>query len=117
MYKRQPLNSLDAFARMKDGQAALVPAANGVQVVVLAGSRSQPVSEEQARPAIENYLLNERKRKLIEDDRKALRGAAKIEYVGKFGEAAPAGAAADPASSAASGGLGSGDVGKGIGLK
>ena len=32
-----PLNSLDAFARMKDGQAALVPAANGVQVVVLAG--------------------------------------------------------------------------------
>ena len=112
-----PLNSLDAFARMKDGQAALVPAANGVQVVVLAGSRSQPVSEEQARPAIENYLLNERKRKLIEDDRKALRAAAKIEYVGKFGEAAPAGAAADPASSAASGGLGSGDVGKGIGLK
>ena len=112
-----PLNSLDAFARMKDGQAALVPAANGVQVVVLAGSRSQPVSEEQARPAIENYLLNERKRKLIEDDRKALRGAAKIEYVGKFGEAAPAGDAADPASSAASGGLGSGDVGKGIGLK
>ncbi len=112
-----PLNSLDAFARMKDGQAALVPAANGVQVVVLAGSRSQPVSEEQARPAIENYLLNERKRKLIEDDRKALRGAAKIEYVGKFGEAAPAGDAADPASSAASGGLGSGDVGKGMGLK
>ena len=75
------------------------------------------MSEEQARPAIENYLLNERKRKLIEDDRKALRAAAKIEYVGKFGEAAPAGAAADPASSAASGGLGSGDVGKGIGLK
>jgi hypothetical protein len=68
-----PLNSLDAFARMKDGQAALVPAANGVQVVVLAGSRSQPVSEEQARPAIEQFLLNERKRKLIEDDRKAMR--------------------------------------------
>jgi EpsD family peptidyl-prolyl cis-trans isomerase len=112
-----PLNSLDAFAQMKDGQAALVPAANGVQVVVLAGSRSQPVSEEQARPAIENYLLNERKRKLIEDERKALRGAAKVEYVGKFGEAAPAGTAAEAASAAASGGLGAGDVGKGMGLK
>ncbi len=112
-----PLNSLDAFARMKDGQAALVPAANGVQVVVLAGSRSQPVSEEQARPAIENYLLNERKRKLIEDDRKALRGAAKIEYVGKFGEAGPAGAAADPAASAASAALSSSDISKGMGLK
>jgi hypothetical protein len=60
-----------------------------VQVVVLAGSRSQPVSEEQARPAIEQFLLNERKRKLIEDDIKAMRAGAKIEYVGKFGEGAP----------------------------
>ena len=111
-----PLNSLETFARMQDGQAALVPAANGVQVVVLAGSRSQPVSEEQARPAIENFLLNERKRKLIDEDRKALRGAAKVEYVGKFGEAAPAGAA-EPAASAASAGLGAVDTGKGTGPK
>lgn len=120
-----PLNSLDAFSRMKDGQAAVVPAANGVQVVVLAGSRSQPVSEEQARPAIENYLINERKRKLIEDDRKALRTSAKVEYVGKFGEGAPgasaasaaAGASAEPAASAASAGLSAGDISKGMGLK
>ena len=48
-----------------------MPTPNGVQVVVLAGSRSQPVSEEQARPAIEQFLLNERKRKLVEDDLKA----------------------------------------------
>ena len=47
-------------------------------VVVLAGSRSQPVGEEQARPAIEQFLLNDRKRKLIEDDVKAMRGAAKV---------------------------------------
>jgi EpsD family peptidyl-prolyl cis-trans isomerase len=112
-----PLNSLDAFSRMKDGQAALVPAANGVQVVVLAGSRSQPVSEEQARPAIEAYLINERKRKLVEDDRKVLRSAAKVEYVGKFSEAAPAGAAADAAASAGSAALGAGEIGKGPGLK
>jgi EpsD family peptidyl-prolyl cis-trans isomerase len=91
-----PLQSLDTFAKMKDGQAMLVPAAGGVQVVVLAGSRSQPVSQEQARPAIEQFILNERKRKLIEDDVKAMRTAAKIEYVGKFAEgaaSAPAGAA------------------------
>lgn len=112
-----PLNSLDAFARMKDGQAALVPATNGVQVVVLAGSRSQPVSEEQARPAIETYLLNERKRKLIEDDRKALRGAAKVEYVGKFADGAGAAATAEPAASAASAGLSASDISKGMGLK
>lgn len=117
-----PLNSLETFARMKDGQAVLVPTANGVQVIVLAGSRNQPVSEEQARPAIEQYLLNERKRKLVEDDVKALRAAAKIEYVGKFATpaaSAPATSGAAPAAPAApaSTGLSSSDITKGMGLK
>lgn len=113
-----PLNSLDAFARMKDGQAMLVPAANGVQVIVLAGSRNQPVGEDQARPAIEAYLLNERKRKLVDDELKALRAAAKIEYVGKFATAAAsAPASATPAAPAASTGLSSSDITKGMGLK
>lgn len=127
-----PLNSLESFAKMKDGQAALAPAPNGVQVIVLAGSRSQPVTEEQSRPAIEQFILNERKRKLVEDDIKALRAAAKIEYVGKFAEAAasapasapaagtaPAasGAAATGAAPAASAGLTSSDISKGMGLK
>jgi len=124
-----PLNTLDAMARMKDGQAMLVPTAAGVQVVVLAGSRSQPVNEEQARPAIEQYLLNERKRKLVEEDVKAMRAAAKIEYVGKFAEAAASAAAGAstatpapavmpaPAAPAASGGLSATDISKGLGLK
>ena len=137
-----PLASLDAFAKMKDGQAAIVPAPNGAQVIVLAGSRSQPVTEEQARPAIEQFLLNDRKRKLIEEDTKALRAAAKIQYVGKFAEAAAsAPAAADvaapaaataptpapapaqvsapapAAAPAASGSLSAEDISKGMGLK
>ena len=127
-----PLASLDAFAKMKDGQAAIVPAPNGAQVIVLAGSRSQPVTEEQARPAIEQFLLNDRKRKLIEEDTKALRAAATVQYVGKFAEpaaSAPAAAgSAMPASatpptpaqasaSAASAGLSADDISKGMGLK
>ena len=116
-----PLNSLDAFARMKDGEAMLVPNPNGVQVVLLAGSRSQPVIEEQARPAIEQYLLNDRKRKLVEDDMKAMRAAAKVEYLGKFAEpaaSAPATAApVTPAAAPASAGLSSSDISKGMGLK
>ncbi len=118
-----PLNSLDTFARMKDGQALIVPTATGAQVVVLAGSRSQPVGEEQARPAIEQYLLNERKRKLVEDDVKALRAAAKLEYVGKFAEPAAsapaptAPTASAPPAPAASGGLSATDISKGMGLK
>ncbi len=118
-----PSASLDAFARMKDGQAMVLPQPNGVQVVVLAGSRLQPVTEEQARPSIEQFLLNERKRKLAEDELKAMRAAAKIEYVGKFAErpasgaAASAPAAAPAATPAASGGLSPSDISKGLGLK
>ena len=94
-----PLANLDAFARMKDGQAIFNPGPTGVQVLVLAGSRTQPLTEEQARPVIEQFLLTERRRKLLEDDVKAMRASAKISYVGKFAEAA--GSAASAASGAA----------------
>ncbi len=82
--ERLPLSSLDKFAKLKDGQAVFNAMPNGAQVVVVAGSRSQPVDEEHARVAIEQFLLNERKRKIVEDDLKALRGAAHIEYVGDY---------------------------------
>jgi len=123
-----PLQSLDMIAKMTDGQAMMNQAANGVQVLVLAGSRSQPVGEEQAKPAIEQFLLNERKRKLVEEDVKAMRGAAKIEYVGKFAEkaaapdaaasaAAPAVAPAPTPAAPAASGLNATDISKGMGLK
>jgi EpsD family peptidyl-prolyl cis-trans isomerase len=90
-----PPNALDAISRLNDGQALLVPGPSGAQVLVLAGSRVQPATEEQARPAIEQYLLGERKRKLVEDAMKELKAPAKIEYLGKYA----AGAASAPASS------------------
>lgn len=116
-----PLNSLESFSKMKDGQAAMVPAASGVQVIVLASSRSQPASEEQARPAIEQFLFNERKRKLITEDMKAVRAAAKIEYVGKFAQAA-SGAASGAArlveaSASAASGNDTDAIRQGLGLK
>jgi EpsD family peptidyl-prolyl cis-trans isomerase len=95
-----PLASLNAFAQMKDGQAVFNPVPGGAVVIVLAGSRMQPVAEEQARAPIEQFLLNDRKRKLLEDDRLRLRKDAAIEYVGKFAEgaaSAPAAAAPEPA--------------------
>ena len=127
-----PLAVLDTMARMKDGQATMMPMPAGVQVVVLAGSRSQPINEEQARPLIEQFLQNDRRRKLVEDDLKAMRAAARIEYLGKFAEgprpgasaaastAAPAAAPVTPAASsaaAASSALTSTDISKGMGLK
>ena len=118
-----PLNMLDTFAKMKDGQAMLVPSANGAQVIVLAGSKSEPVDEARAKPAIEQFLLNDAKRKVIEADVKGMRAAAKVEYVGKFAEAAASAAAAAPAPVAAPaaqpapGGLDADAISKGMGLK
>jgi 3-deoxy-D-manno-octulosonate 8-phosphate phosphatase KdsC-like HAD superfamily phosphatase len=74
---------------MKDGQTIFNAVPKGVQITILAGTRSQPVDEARARPAIEQFLVNERKRKVVEDDLKALRAAAKIEYVGDYANGAP----------------------------
>ena len=118
-----PFNTLEAMAKMKDGQAMVVPSPTGATVIVLAGSRMQPAAEEQSRPAIEQFLLNERKRKLAEDDMKALRAATKVEFVGKFAEAAASApavapvASPTPAAPGASGSLSSTDINKGLGLK
>ncbi|WP_077037340.1 EpsD family peptidyl-prolyl cis-trans isomerase [Pelomonas sp. KK5] len=95
-----PLNSLDGIARMKDGDSAFTQTPTGATVLFLAGSRSQPVDEAHAKPAIEAFLKNQRGGELVQKDMKALREAAKIEYVGKFAEGAP-GAASAPATAAA----------------
>lgn len=79
-----PMDSVSKFAEMKDGQSLFNQSTTGAQVVVVAATRSQPVDEARAAPAIEQFLLNERKRKLVEDDLKALRGSAKVEYIGEY---------------------------------
>jgi EpsD family peptidyl-prolyl cis-trans isomerase len=112
-----PLASVGTFAAMKDGQAMLNATSNGAQVIVLAGSRSQPVTLEQATPAIEQFLLNERKREILAKDMKAMRDAATIEYVGKYAASAASSGSAPAAAAApapaASGGTDASAVSKG----
>ena len=117
-----PLAGLDAIAKMKDGDSAISQTPTGMTVLFLVNSRSQPVDEARARPAIEAFLGNLRKGEQVQKDIKALRDAAKVEYVGKFAEAAASAAAAAPApvapaAPAASGVLDSSAISKGMGLK
>ncbi|WP_422012398.1 EpsD family peptidyl-prolyl cis-trans isomerase [Roseateles sp.] len=119
-----PLANLDNIAKMKDGDSMISQAPNGLAVLFLVGSRSQPVDEVRARPAIEAFLLNQRKGEAAQKDIKALRASSKIEYVGKFAESAASAASAataapvvpDAPASAASG-LDSSAISKGMGLK
>jgi EpsD family peptidyl-prolyl cis-trans isomerase len=121
-----PLANLEAIARMKDGETLFSQAGSGVQVLYLVGSRLQPVDEAAARPVIEQFLLNRARAERATKEIKALREAAKIEYVGQFAKpaaapaSAPAAAAAaqpssTPAAPAASG-LDAGTISKGMGL-
>jgi EpsD family peptidyl-prolyl cis-trans isomerase len=84
-----PLPVLPVLSRMSEGQSLLNPTPKGAQIVVVRAARSQPVDAERASRAIEQFLLNEQKRKLMADDMKALRAAAKIDYRGRFAASAP----------------------------
>ncbi|MGA0609813.1 EpsD family peptidyl-prolyl cis-trans isomerase [Caldimonas sp. KR1-144] len=94
-----PIGMLPQLAALRDGEALVTPTPTGAHIVYLIGSKSAPVDEATARPAIERYLAIESRRKVVAQQMKALRESARIEYVGNFAEAAATGA--DPAASAA----------------
>ncbi|WP_394458648.1 EpsD family peptidyl-prolyl cis-trans isomerase [Roseateles sp. BYS180W] len=122
-----PLSSVESMSRLKDGDSIVNSTANGLQVLHLAASKVQSITLEQAKPAIEQFLLNQRKGELMKADIKQLRDSAKIEYIGKFKEnasAAPgaeAPAKAQPAAPVASApkpnALDADAVSKGLGIK
>ncbi|MDO9238298.1 MAG: EpsD family peptidyl-prolyl cis-trans isomerase [Aquabacterium sp.] len=94
-----PMALLEPLSKVGDGEALYVTAKDGFKAVLVVASKSQPVTFEQAKPAIEQYLTVERRREFAQKEIKALRTGAKIEYIGKFAEKAASGVAA--ASSAA----------------
>ena len=87
-----PMALIDQLAKVADGQALYVTAQDGFKAVLVVASREQPVNFEQAKPVIEQYLLTERRREAAQKEVKTLREAAKIEYLGKFADKAPAAA-------------------------
>lgn len=87
-----PMALIDQLAKVSDGQALYVTAQDGFKAVLVVASREQPVNFDQAKPIIEQYLLTERRREAAQKEVKTLREAAKIEYLGKFADKAPAAA-------------------------
>lgn len=87
-----PLGLVDRIAALSEGQSLSLNSPAGITVVFLQSARPAPVTLESARPAIEQYLLNDRKRKLVAEEIKRLRAAAQIEYKGEFAQAAGAAA-------------------------
>ncbi|HSO45061.1 MAG TPA: EpsD family peptidyl-prolyl cis-trans isomerase, partial [Rhodoferax sp.] len=93
-----PLQMLPQLAKMPDGQAMVVNTPDGLMVIVLADSQTQPVTLEQSKPAIARLLQTQARQKAAKAELDALKAAAKIEYMGEFVDAGKeADAAAAPA--------------------
>ena len=82
-----PLELLPRLHQMKDGQAMTFAAPGALNILVLAGSQSQPMTQAQAKPVIERFLSNAKKRDAAEAALKKLKETAKIEYLGEYVEA------------------------------
>lgn len=72
---------------MPDGQATIVTAPEGLIILVLAGSQLQPVTEAQAKPAIERLVQTQKRQEAAKQELDKLKAAAKIEYLGDYVEA------------------------------
>ena len=82
-----PLEILPRLHAMKDGQAMTFAAPGALNILVVADSQTQPLTQEQAKPMIERYLDNAKKREIAEAELKKLKEAAKIEYLGEYADA------------------------------
>lgn len=82
-----PLEILPRLHQLKDGQAMTLANAGSLTVLFVAGSQTQALTLEQARPVIERFLHNARKREAAEAELKKLKDRAKIEYLGEYADA------------------------------
>lgn len=81
------------LAKLKDlkpGQYIAVEQDQQLTLVILAGVEKRPVTLEQARDAIERFIVNRKKREHVDVALKTLREKAKIEYQSPYQAPAPA---------------------------
>lgn len=99
-----PLPIIEPLSKVGNGESLFLTAKDGFKALLVIASKDQPVTFDQAKPAIEQFLTVERRREFAQKAVKDMRTAAKIEYIGKFAEKAASGAAsaADAGASAVS---------------
>jgi EpsD family peptidyl-prolyl cis-trans isomerase len=79
-----PIAFLPQLARMREGELAVFPVAQGATVVQLIGAQDAPLSEREAAPVIEQFIAGRKRLELAATEVRRLREAANIEYVGDF---------------------------------
>lgn len=85
-----PIVLLPKFSKMAKGEVAIIPTGDNLSVLQLQDFKEQPLTEEQAKPVIGKFLLEQKRKTLVDAEMKKLRDAAKIEYLGAYADAGKA---------------------------
>ena len=96
-----PLDLLPKVQQLRDGQAMVLVTPHTVVFLRMVSSQAQPVTEEQALPRIEQFMVNQRASTAIAEHFKKLRADTKITYMGEFQKSAAEVAAAASAAAQA----------------
>lgn len=78
-----PLRYLPKLAEMKPGEIAVFASPEGASVVQLVHAEDAPLTEQQAAPAIEQFLAGRKRLEVAAAEVRRLRESARIEYVGE----------------------------------
>ena len=79
-----PLDVLPKMNALKDGDYLIMQGDKAATVIRVAGSQQAPITEEKARPAIEQFLNNRRIGDTVAAEMKRMRGATTVTYMGEF---------------------------------
>jgi EpsD family peptidyl-prolyl cis-trans isomerase len=86
--EKLPLVHIKELHKAKDGQIFVLDNAGETSIVQILSTRSQPVSEAEVAPAIQQFLFNQYAADLHAKQLKPLKEQAKIEYLGVFADLA-----------------------------
>ena len=81
-----PLNLLPRFFKLARGELSIIPIGNGLSVVQLQDSRGQPLTEQQAKLIIGKFLLEQKRKAVLEAEMSKLRESSKYEYFGAYAD-------------------------------
>ncbi|MEW6353099.1 MAG: EpsD family peptidyl-prolyl cis-trans isomerase [Pseudomonadota bacterium] len=87
-----PFELLEKIYPMGKGEILFIKEDSDSTVFELVDAVEHPLSEAQAFPLIEGFLLNEKRKEAVRRELQRLRSMASIEYVGKFAHIQPAAA-------------------------
>lgn len=79
-----PTEVLAKLDKAREGQMVMLNMQGGLGILQYVSAREQPVTQEQARPVIERFLVNQKRMESAQAEVKRIKEAAKIEYVGAF---------------------------------